>query len=199
MSVIRKRLTNAPTGALVRGHLDNRVRSWTPGFHSCRSQHLPFINSHCRIVHRTNSWSRMKITLDMFKALCLDLDVDPSFAACIVGMGRRLKPSDEHFINSYSQVYHHPPTSPTCKFPPVKSFSEYLTDSRTLLGWTAHHLCSSYASVTTSAISRDMDESWQTPGLADSLPYIRGAMCQGIRRVLLSCNRRRGWKTCSSR
>ncbi|GAB1317157.1 hypothetical protein MFIFM68171_07367 [Madurella fahalii] len=75
------------------------------------------------LVHRANSWSRMKITLDMFKILCSKSGVDPSFATCIMGMGRKRSPNDEHFINSYSQIYYQQ-RSGTSKPPPVESFSE---------------------------------------------------------------------------
>jgi len=47
----------------------------------------------------------LKITVDMFKLLCDASGIDCSFATFILGMGKKLQPKDEHYMNSYTKFY----------------------------------------------------------------------------------------------
>lgn len=67
----------------------------------------------------------MKITLDMFRSLCSVFRIDSSFTTCILGMGKKLRPENEHFMNSYAQI-HDQPCSPASGNLQVESFSAYL-------------------------------------------------------------------------
>ena len=51
-----------------------------------------------------NSWSRLKITLDMFKLLCGFSQVNPRFLSLIEGMGFKSGPDDEHFMSCYNHL-----------------------------------------------------------------------------------------------
>jgi hypothetical protein len=47
----------------------------------------------------------MKITVEMFKLLCIVSRIDVPFMILIAGMGKKSEPKDEHFMSSYSQFY----------------------------------------------------------------------------------------------
>lgn len=47
----------------------------------------------------------MKITIDMFRLLCISSQIDSSFIALIISMGKKSEPRDEHFMSSYSHIY----------------------------------------------------------------------------------------------
>lgn len=70
-----------------------------------------------RILHRANSWSRMKITADMFKALCTVDHVMPHFLNIIFGLGRKTVPIDENYMT----CYHHFSDDPESKYRDVKT------------------------------------------------------------------------------
>ncbi|KAI6780597.1 uncharacterized protein J7T54_008515 [Emericellopsis cladophorae] len=58
-------------------------------------------------IYRLNSWSRIKVTLDMFRMLCLSVRANPRFIDLIRGMRSRIGPGDEHFINCYYSIDDH--------------------------------------------------------------------------------------------
>ncbi|KIW71206.1 hypothetical protein, variant 1 [Phialophora macrospora] len=53
-------------------------------------------------IHRMNSWSRMKITLDMFTTLCGFYQVHPRFLDLVKSMGFKTRSEDEHFMSCYT-------------------------------------------------------------------------------------------------
>ena len=55
-------------------------------------------------IHRMNSWSRMKISLDMFQLLCTHVQVIPRFLSLIEGMRKKHFPKDEHFMSCYTHL-----------------------------------------------------------------------------------------------
>jgi hypothetical protein len=46
----------------------------------------------------------MKITFAMFNLLCRECKIDHSFMNLLMGMGKKIHPKDEHFINCNSQL-----------------------------------------------------------------------------------------------
>ena len=50
-----------------------------------------------RLIHRSNSWSRMKITPEMFKTICTFDRITPRFLSIIFGLGRKTASIDEHY------------------------------------------------------------------------------------------------------
>jgi len=85
------------------------------------------------LIHRANSWSRLKITVDMFKLLCDASGIDCSFATFILGMGKKLQPKDEHYMNSYTKFYRlrHDSSGERLQ---GESFSEELADFKSNAG-----------------------------------------------------------------
>ena len=57
-----------------------------------------------RILHRFNSWSRIKITVEMFQAIFTLDRVTPCFLKIVMGLGRKICPKDEDFMTCYSRV-----------------------------------------------------------------------------------------------
>jgi hypothetical protein len=47
----------------------------------------------------------MKITIEMFKLLCVASQMDASFMALVLSMGKKSQPQDEHFMGSYARFY----------------------------------------------------------------------------------------------
>ncbi|KAK3374188.1 hypothetical protein B0T24DRAFT_625880 [Lasiosphaeria ovina] len=56
-------------------------------------------------IYRANSWSRMKITADMFRALCTSLKTFPRMLDLLRGMQYKSAPSDEHFMSCYNRIH----------------------------------------------------------------------------------------------
>ena len=56
------------------------------------------------ILYRANSWSRMKITVQMFKALCTFDQITPHFLKIVFGFGRKLSSSDESYMTCYCKL-----------------------------------------------------------------------------------------------
>ena len=46
----------------------------------------------------------MKITLDMFKAVCIADQITPEFLSIVSGMGQKKAAVDEHFMTCYATV-----------------------------------------------------------------------------------------------
>lgn len=59
--------------------------------------------NYASILDRFNSWSRINITLEMFKALCTFDQVMPRFLNLISGFGRKTKSTDEDYMVYYRQ------------------------------------------------------------------------------------------------
>lgn len=47
----------------------------------------------------------MKITIEMFKLLSVASQMDASFMALVLSMGKKSQPQDEHFVGSYARFY----------------------------------------------------------------------------------------------
>ena len=56
------------------------------------------------ILHRANSWSRIKITVQMFKALCTFDQITPSFLNLVFGFCKRTSSSDENYMTCYCKI-----------------------------------------------------------------------------------------------
>ena len=59
------------------------------------------LKNELRILYRANSWSRIKITLEMFKAISTFNLITPRFLNIIFGMGRKRASLDEHYMTCY--------------------------------------------------------------------------------------------------
>lgn len=51
-----------------------------------------------------NSWSRLKITMDMFKLLCGICQLNPRYLSLVEGMGLKSGLDDEHFMSCYRHM-----------------------------------------------------------------------------------------------
>ncbi|KAI1178094.1 hypothetical protein F4777DRAFT_142287 [Nemania sp. FL0916] len=58
------------------------------------------------ILERLNSWSRIDITLEMFRAVYSMWNLIPNFLSIVLGLGRKLSSRDEDFMSCYSSVCH---------------------------------------------------------------------------------------------
>ncbi|OCK76318.1 hypothetical protein K432DRAFT_428802 [Lepidopterella palustris CBS 459.81] len=58
-------------------------------------------NTSIIIIHRKNSWSRMKILPEMFKYICSSINIHPRFLDFVFEFGRKSSSIDETFISFY--------------------------------------------------------------------------------------------------
>lgn len=57
---------------------------------------------HNSVIHRKNSWSRMKILPEMFKYLCTSIEIHPQFLNLVFGFGYRTSSADDTSITFYN-------------------------------------------------------------------------------------------------
>lgn len=69
-----------------------------------RSRTLRSELTNIRAINRTNSWSRMKITLQMFNAICGYFRFNPFLIPLVASMGFKLEPNDEHFVKFQNNI-----------------------------------------------------------------------------------------------
>lgn len=137
-----------------------------------------------RTIHRMNSWSRMKVTLNVFKALCNFYSFHPSLLDLIAGMGYKSTSEDEHFMSCYSNLRSNG-ADPT---PTRMALSG--TFQRKIFSWSVSRVTSSLLSQTcaiTYNILRSMGESLTIRGPADSLSCIIGTTSTRLVQFGLSC------------
>ncbi|KAI9775958.1 MAG: hypothetical protein M1839_000657 [Geoglossum umbratile] len=75
---------------------------------SCKIKTRPLQSSEIltlsRIIHRKNSWSRLKILVEMFRFICFKLQIDPQFLDVVFGFCYRTASHDRTFMCLYKSV-----------------------------------------------------------------------------------------------
>lgn len=75
---------------------------------SCQIRTQPFHSSEMlifsRVIHRKNSWSRLKILVEMFKFICFKLQMNPQFLDIVFGFCYRTASHDQTFMCLYKSV-----------------------------------------------------------------------------------------------
>ena len=59
---------------------------------------------HNSVIHRKNSWSRMKILPEMFQYLCTSIEIHPQFLNLVFGFGHRTSSADDTSIAFYNSL-----------------------------------------------------------------------------------------------
>lgn len=57
----------------------------------------------CRTLYRLNSWSRLNVTVELFRTICTSDRITPRFLKIIIGLGRKLSSGDEDFMTCNSR------------------------------------------------------------------------------------------------
>jgi hypothetical protein len=129
----------------------------------------------CSTIYRANSWSRMKITFDMFRMLCVSSCVTPQFLDLIRGMGYKSGPADEHFMSCYCYIHAGSGREENDRTIPIqgKDFTSGKACSLRFRFGISHGLPGTKISAIISVISKSMGVIFRTHGRAGSPLFTR--------------------------
>ncbi|KAI1806718.1 hypothetical protein F4811DRAFT_122101 [Daldinia bambusicola] len=97
-----KRQSVHAVGPLERSTMVHSISSLDSLISSLR-QKLPDRSYRVFILYRFNSWSRIDITAEMFRALYKFIQITPHFLKIVMGLGRKFSSWDEDFMSCYSR------------------------------------------------------------------------------------------------
>jgi hypothetical protein len=131
----------------------------------------------CSTIYRTNSWSRMKITFDMFRLLCAFSRMPLRFLDLIRGMGYKSSQRDEHFMSCYCYLRPGSDQESNTKEAQTQNtesgFGRFLPPVLLRTSGLVHDLPCMKTFAIISAFSKGMGVLFKTRGLAGSPSFIK--------------------------